>query len=162
MSSFDAFLKLDDVTGDSKDSAHKDWIQLASYNFGATNAGSAAYGGGMGTGKVAMQDFHFTPKNDSASPLLFLRCCDGKHIGKGILELQKTAGDKPLVFFRVTFTDLVVSSFQTSGGDGMAVPNVAVSFNFSKIMMDSVEQKQDGSAGKTVTHGWDVKQNVKA
>ncbi len=38
---FDAFLKLDGIPGESTDDKHKDWIELLSYNWGATQMGSA-------------------------------------------------------------------------------------------------------------------------
>lgn len=158
---FDSFLKLGGVTGDSKDSAHVGWLQLESFSFGAHNTGSAAVGGGMGTGKVAMQDFSFTPNGDSGGPDLFTKCASGEHISEGILECQKSAGSSKLVFFKATFTDLLVSSFSTHGGNGQEIPANNVTFNFAKIKLEATAQNEDGSKGKTVTGGWDVKANKK-
>ncbi len=45
----DIFLKLGDIKGESKDSVHKDEIEIVSWSFGAANAGSASSGGGMAT-----------------------------------------------------------------------------------------------------------------
>jgi type VI secretion system secreted protein Hcp len=158
---FDAFLKLTGVTGDAKDSNHTGWLQLASYSFGCSNTGSAAYGGGMGTGKVSMQDFSFVPVGDSGGPDLFTKCCSGEHLGEGILELQKSAGSSKLVFYKVTFTDLLVSSYGSHGSEGQDIPSNQVTFNFAKIKMEATAQNEDGSKGKTVTGGWDVKANKK-
>lgn len=158
--SFDAFLKIAGADGESQDDAHKDWMQLESYSFGATNSGTAAVGTGMGHGKVAMGDFTFTPKGDTSTPILFLKTCAGDHIPEAILELQKTGGTK-MVYLKVTFTDLVLSSCQLSGHEGADVPNTGVSFNFSKIKMESTAQTSTGAKGKTVTAGWDVKEGKK-
>ena len=91
---FDAYLKVTGIDGDSKDSKHDKWLQLASYSFGCHNAGTAGTGGGMGAGKVAMQDFSFTPSGDSGGPELFLACASGKHIAEAKLEVQKACSLK--------------------------------------------------------------------
>ena len=157
---FDAFLKLTGVTGDAKDSDHTGWLQLESFSFGCHNTGSAATGGGMGTGKVAMQDFSFTPNGDSGGPVLFTKCASGEHLGEGILECQKSGGTK-MVFFKATFTDLLISSFSTHGGVGQEIPSTNVTFNFAKIKLEATAQKEDGSKLAPVTGGWDVKANLK-
>ena len=157
---FDAYLKITGVDGDSKDDKHPAWIQLASYSFGCHNAGTAGTGGGMGAGKVAMQDFSFTPQGDSGGPDLFLKCASGAHINEAKLEVQKAGGTK-MVFFKVTFTDILLSSFNTAGAQGMTIPQNAVSFNFAKIKLEATAQNNDGSPGATKTTGWDVQAGVK-
>lgn len=158
---FDAFLQLTGADGESKDSALSGQIQLQSFSFGASNTGSASHGTGMGTGKSQMQDFSFIPTMDKATPKLFLFCANGKHIDKGVLSVQKSGGDK-MVFYKTTFSDILVSSFTCSGGGGDDLPHVSVTFNFTKIEMEYTPQNQDGSKGGAVLAGWDVKANTKA
>ena len=50
----DYFLNLGTVEGESADHKHKGEIDLQSWSFGATNAGSFSMGGGGGAGKVSM------------------------------------------------------------------------------------------------------------
>ena len=59
MAQVDYFLKIDGVDGESADDKHAKEIELESWSVGATNAGSFSSGGGGGSGKVAMADFHF-------------------------------------------------------------------------------------------------------
>jgi len=47
----DYFLKLDGIKGESKDSKHKDEIDLLSFSWGATQTGAHASGGGGGPAK---------------------------------------------------------------------------------------------------------------
>jgi len=54
----DYFLKIDTIEGESYDKSHKAEIQLMSFSWGETNAGTFSAGGGGGAGKVQMQDFH--------------------------------------------------------------------------------------------------------
>ena len=157
MAIFDAFLKIDGIEGESQDSKHKGEIELESFSWGAQQTGTAASGGGMGAGKVAMQDFHITKKVDKASPKLMLACADGEHLKKAVLTARK-AGKDQQEFLKVTLSDLLVSSYQTGGhGHGEIIPTDQISLNFAKIEMEYKEQKPDGTLGGAVKAGYDVK-----
>jgi len=52
----DMFLKVEGVTGESKDANHASWIDVLSFNWGAAQPGNMAVGGGGGAGKVNFQD----------------------------------------------------------------------------------------------------------
>jgi type VI secretion system secreted protein Hcp len=150
----DYFLKIDGIDGESHDSKHKDEIDLMSWSFGASQLGTHSAGGGGGAGKVSMQDFHFTMHVNKATPKLFLACATGEHIKKAVLTCRK-AGKEQQEFQKVTFTDLLVSSYQT-GGSGEN-PIDSISLNFSKIEFEYKEQKADGTLGGAVKAGYDLK-----
>ena len=153
----DYFLKIDGIDGESKDSKHTGEIDLESFSWGETQTGSHGFGGGGGAGKVQMQDFHFVMKANKASPKLFLACAEGEHIKKAVLTCRK-AGKEQQEFLKVTMSDLLVSSFQTSGSShGDEVPTDQVSLNFSKIEFEYKDQKADGTLGGTTKTGYDVK-----
>jgi type VI secretion system secreted protein Hcp len=153
----DYFLKLDGIDGESQDSKHKGEIDLESFSWGATQTGAHAFGGGGGAGKVQMQDFHFVMKSNKASPKLMLACADGEHIKTGVLTARK-AGKDQQDYLKVTMSDLLISSFQTSGSaHGDEIPTDQVSLNFSKIEYEYKEQKPDGTLGGTTKVGYDLK-----
>jgi len=157
MSVVDYFLKIDSIPGESQDSKHKDEIQLESWSFGGTQGGTMAFGGGGGAGKVQMQDFHFVMKNCKASPKLFLAMTNGQHIKNAILVCRK-AGKEQQEYLKYTFTDLLISSFQTSGsGSSDVLPMDQISFNFSEIESEYREQNQDGTLKGPVKMGYDLK-----
>jgi type VI secretion system secreted protein Hcp len=160
MAIVDYFLKVDGIPGESADSKHKDEIMLESWSWGETQSGTMAYGGGGGAGKVAMQDFHFVMKINKASPKLMLACANGQHIKSAILTARK-AGKDQQEYLKVTFSDMLISSFQTGGaGSADALPVDQISFNFSKIEMEYKEQKPDGTLGGAVKAHWDLKANT--
>jgi type VI secretion system secreted protein Hcp len=161
MAAVDYFLKIDGIEGESQDSKHKNEIDLVSWSWGETNSGDAAHRGGMGVGKVSMQDFHFTMRVNKASPKLMLACANGEHIKTAELTCRK-AGKEQQEYLKIKLSDLVVSNFQTggSGGDGV-IPEDHIGLNFSKIEYEYKEQKADGTLGGTVKSGYDLKQNKK-
>jgi type VI secretion system secreted protein Hcp len=157
----DIFLKLDDCPGESKDSSHPDEIQVLSWSWGLQQTGTFGSGGGGGSGKVSAQDFHLSKKLDKSSPNLFLFCCNGKHIAKGVLTVRK-AGETPLEYGIYTFSDLIVTSYSTGGSDGADnTPTETVSLNFGKVEMSYNEQDAKGGGKGAVKKGWDIKANVK-
>jgi type VI secretion system secreted protein Hcp len=153
----DYFLKVDGIDGESEDSKHSGEIDLESFSWGETQTGSHSFGGGGGAGKVQMQDFHFVMKHCNASPKLSLACAEDEHIKKGVLTCRK-AGKEQQEYLKVTMSDLLISSYQTSGSShGDEVPTDQVSLNFSKIEFEYKDQKADGTLGGTTKTGYDVK-----
>jgi type VI secretion system secreted protein Hcp len=160
MAAVDYFLKIDGIPGESTDAKHKGEIDLESWSWGETNAGSHAGGGGGGAGKVSMQDFHFVMKINKASPKLFLNCANGQHI-KGALLTCRKAGKEQQEYLKIKFEDLLVSSYQTGGSAGSSVlPVDQISLNFSKIEISYSPQKPEGGLDSPVVHNWSVKTNT--
>lgn len=158
---YDAFLKIDGIEGESPDDKHKGEIELLSHSFRAIQTGTMGSGGGGGAGKVDMHDFDFVMKVNKASPKLLLACASGDHIKSAIFTCRK-AGKEQQEFLKYTFSDVLVSSFQTGGSSGGdVIPTEQISLNFGKIEMEYKEQKKDGTLGGAIKAGWDVKGNKK-
>jgi type VI secretion system secreted protein Hcp len=157
MAAVDYFLKLDNIEGESKDSKHTGEIDLISWSWGATQSGTASQGGGLGGGKVSMQDFHFVMQINKATPKLILACAQGDHIPKAVLICRK-AGTEQQEYLKYTFSDVMVSSYQTggSGGSGI-VPTEQVSLNYTKMEIEYKEQKENGQLGGAIKAGYDLK-----
>lgn len=156
----DYFLQISGIPGESKDDKHKDWIDVLSWSWGETHAASPATGSGAGAGKVQFEDFAFTSRLSKASPALFLACANGKHIKEAKLVARK-AGKGQQEFLTWTFSDLLVTSYQTNGSSGDDTVIDAISLNFSKAIVSYKAQKADGSLDTPITVGWDAKTNTK-
>jgi len=154
----DYFLKIDGIPGESQDDKHKGEIDILSWSWGETQTGTMSHGGGGGAGKVSMQDFHFVMLVNKATPKLILACASGDHIKKAVLTCRK-AGKTQQEFLTYTFSDLLVSSYQTGGGGGEDVPNEQVSLNYSKMEIEYKAQKADGTLDGGIKANWDLKAN---
>ncbi len=158
MALVDYFLKIEGIEGESQDSKHAKEIEIDSWSFGETNSGSFSRGGGGGAGKVNMQDFHFVKRVCKASPKLFQHCADGSHIPSATLTCRK-AGKEQQEYYKVSFKDLLVSSYQTSGsGAADVVPLEEITLNFTAIKLEYREQKKDGTLGGAVNAEYNLKQ----
>jgi type VI secretion system secreted protein Hcp len=156
----DYFLQITGIPGESLDSKHKDWIEVLSWSWGETNANTVHAGSGAAAGKVAFQDLSFMMRISKASPALFLACASGQHIKEAKLVGRK-AGKAQQEYLTWTFSDVLVSSYQTSGSDGDDSVVDSVSVNFSKAIISYKGQKADGSPDTPITVGWDAKKNAK-
>src|SRR5260370_19326573 len=153
MAIVDYFLKLEGIDGESEDKTHSKEIHIESWSFGEQQSGTMAQGGGGGAGKVHMHDFHFVMKTNSASPKLFLACASGEHIKKAVLTCRK-AGKDQQEYLKWTFTELLVSSYQTGGsGSSDLLPLDQILLNFLQGGRSFKAQKEDGKLAGAVKLG---------
>ncbi len=156
----DIFIKIGDVKGEAKDAVHKGEIDVLAWSWGMNQPGSGHVGGGLGTGKVNVQDLSLTKYIDLSSPDLMLACCNGKHYPEAKLTVRK-AGENPLEYLVIKLTDVMITSVSTGGSGSNDRLTENVSLNFAKVNVDYVEQLAGGGKGGTPKMGWDVEANKK-
>src|SRR6201987_261302 len=155
----DMFINIGPFEGDSKDSKHKKNTDVLAWSWGLSTSGSAHVGGGAGSGKVNVQDLSFTKWVDSATPVLALACCDGKHFGDATLVVRK-AGEKPVEYIKIKMEEVLITSISTGGSGGEDRLTENVTLNFAKVSLDYVPQDAKGAAGTTLPMTWDIAANV--
>jgi len=156
----DYFLKIDGVEGESTDDKHRGQIEIQSWSWGVSNAGSIASGGGGGAGKASFSDFHFTMPVSKASPKLMQAAATGEHIKSVELTLRK-AGGTQMDYYKVHLQDCLVSSYQSSGSSGGDLPMEEISFNYQQISFEYVPEKPDGTADAAIKASWNLATNTR-
>lgn len=154
----DMFLKIDGIDGESQDAKHKGEIEIESFSWGASRPATSGAGGGAGTGRVTVEDFSFTTPVTKASPKLFLACVENRRIKTALLTVRR-AGAQQQDFLKVTMSDVQISAWKQAAD--AELPMDQVSMNFGKVQIAYTGQRPDGTAGDTVTAGWDAKVNTK-
>ena len=142
--STDAFLKMDDLKGECVVKGHEEEIQVLSWNWGMSQAGTTHRGVGGGAGKVDVQDMSISKKCDTASPTLAMACCKGTHFGEAVLCVRKAGGDDPLDFLTITMNDVIITSVQEGGASGAEEVDETVTLNFAKFAYSYQPQAQTG------------------
>ncbi len=158
---FDAFLKIDGISGESTDDKHKDWIEILSFNHSMMqpNMGAVSAKGAHTTGRVDISDFSVVKHLDKASPKLALACCKGEHIGTVTVELCRAGGDKQK-YMEYKFSDVLVSQVRPSGtSHGESTPMEEASFRFGKIEWTYTALDQNGKPKGNVAAKWDLEAN---
>lgn len=157
----DIFAKIGDIKGESRDAKHKDEIEVLSWSWGVSQAGSMGPVGGGGAGKPSFSDFNFTHHIDKASPLLMAACATGKHI-KDATIINRKAGKEQQEFLKVSLEDVLVTEFNNAGeASEVTVPTDQFSLAFMKFDFSVRPQNEDGSIGQAEHAGWDLNRNVK-
>ena len=159
---FDGFMNIDGIQGDSTDDAHADWIEILSFSHGLAQdvGGSRSGGGAASAGRVDMSDFTIVKELDSASPLLHLQCCNGKHVPKVEIDLCRSGESKNL-FMKYTLEDVLITQVSSGGASGADMPTEQVSFNAGKVLWSYTKtDPKSGAAGGNVDASWDNVLNV--
>ena len=156
----DIFAKLGDIKGESLDSKHKDEIEVLSYSWGVTNAGSMGYGSGGGEGKSTFHDLSFVHKVDKASPILMQACATGVHLKEAIITHRK-AGKEQHEYLIVKMNDVIITGV-THGGNGDGNHSENVSLAFAKVAVEYKPQKPDGSLDAGIHFKYDLKAQKEA
>src|SRR5262245_35709373 len=156
----DMFLKLEGITGESKDHKHKDEIDVLAHSWGASQPSTAHHGGGGGAGKVVIDSITITKYLDRSSQPLLSKAMSGEHIPHGTLTVRR-AGEKPLEFLKIKLIDIIVTNLQQGAviSDERVTENVAL--DFARFTYEYREQKADGSGQPGGEMGWDIKKNEK-
>jgi len=154
----DFVMVIDTIKGESTADKIPDGIDIDSFSWGVTNAGSGQHGTGQGTGKAFFQDFHFTKKVDKASPGIAKACALGTHIKKAVLHVRK-AGNGASEYYTVTLESVLISSFMAGGMPGNPIVQDQFSLNYAKIKWEYKPQDAKGALGSATEFGWDVPAN---
>jgi type VI secretion system secreted protein Hcp len=156
----DMFLKITNVSGESKDKVHTNEIDISSWSWGVSNSSSAHVGGGAGAGKTYVQDLTLIKYVDCSSPKLMLACCNGTHFPAALITVRKAGGAAPVEYLKVKLEKFFITGFGTEGhwaGDRMT-ENVVL--NFEKVSVDYTPQDDKGAPGTAIPFGWDVAANA--
>ena len=161
---FDAFLKIEGIDGESRDSKHQNEIEVLSYEWQVEQPATATQSslGGRAAGRANFGKFTITKGVDKASPKLFLGCASGEHYASARLELCEAGGDKqPYVEYKLT--DVMITDFKPQGtrGEGEKRPLEVVSFAYAKIETKYTQISDKGTPSGTVAAGWDLTKNQK-
>jgi type VI secretion system secreted protein Hcp len=159
----DMFIKLGDIKGESQDKTHKEEIDVLAWSWGMSQSGTMHVGTGGGAGKVNVQDLSFTKWVDKATPPIMTACAKGSHLAEAVLTVRKAGGDNPLEYYKVTLTNLLISSYSTGGSGGEDRFTENITLNFEKFHVEYQPQNAKGAKeGGVVDMKWDIVQNAVA
>lgn len=156
----DMFLKIDGVKGESQDQTYKEQIDVLAWSWGLSNSSTMHLGGGGGAGKANFQDLSITKFIDVSSPELMLAVSTGKIYKTAELILRKPGGDKPVDYYKIMMTDVIVTSLSTGGSGGEDRLTENITLNFATVKVEYIPQQKDGSNGTLAEFGFDIAQNI--
>lgn len=155
--SFDAFMKVDGVEGESLDDGHKGWIELLSYHYDAMQSISqtASSSGGATAGGVSLGDFQISKYIDRATPKIFELCCTGSHIKTVTIRVHR-AGTEKFKYLDIVLEEVLIALVSGQGAENSGFPVEVVTLNYGRIKFEYSQQRRaDGGSAGIVSGGWD-------
>lgn len=153
---FDCFLKLTGLAGETSDEAHKDWIEINSFQVGTNVHVTTASAGARTSGRCSWSEAVCTKTCDKATPKLMLAACKGDHFKEATVVICRATGDKQK-YMEYKMEDALISSFSTSVHDGSeSLPMESFSINFGKITFTyTMTDHKTGKPAGDVFSFWD-------
>jgi type VI secretion system secreted protein Hcp len=157
----DMFMRIEGVSGESKDANHKDWTDIVTFSWGASQPGSMVSGGGGGVGKASFNDLNVSASIDKAAPAILKNCISGKHLSKVEISVCK-AGGQQIEYTRITLEEVLVTGVNYTGDPKTETLNVQYAFQAAKVKQQCWEQTDKGGKGAETQVGWNIKENKEA
>ena len=152
--SYNIFVQITGINGESVDEAHEDWIDVLSYSHSISRDEDSDTS--RTTGHGTHQDFIITKELDKASPKLALYCSNSIHIEEVTIELCFADGDQDR-FMEIVLEDVVVTSVIVNGTAGSEDrPVEEVSFAYGHIYWTYTEYDEGGMPMGNVEAHWNV------
>jgi len=159
MAEGDLFLKVvskaqGELKGESEKTGKEGWIQIDSFQMGATLPGSYGMHSGGGTGKVNFSDISFSTQASKVTPLIFQAMGNHDSLSEVQLVARKGTGTLQEDFLWLTLTDAVFTNYSLSVSEHGA-PMVSGTINYKTIEINYKPQNADQSLGAAVLYKFD-------
>jgi type VI secretion system secreted protein Hcp len=157
----DVYLRIDGIKGESADSAHQGWIEVATAQWGVRQpkSATASTGGGHTAERCEHSSLSISKLADLSSPLLMQNCSAGRTIPKAKLEFMRADGQGERVkYYEVELENVLIGSMTQVVHEGDILYD-SIGLKFSKVQWKYTQQKIGGGAGGNTAGGWDLSSN---
>lgn len=138
------YLKIDKIPGSTTDDAHKNQIELNSFQWGAGIGVSSARGGDRTSSEPSVSEITATKVTDKASEKLFKALLMGDPVGQATIFFTAAIKGTSVDYASVVLDDVIISGFSMSSGGER--PTESISLNFTKFdwSFSGLDQTQTG------------------
>ena len=144
-----AYIKIGDIKGESQIAGFENFIKISYFKVEIN--GAAARGD---QSKVEFKNPQIRFPVEQASPSLMLACVTGEPIPSATLVLTKTTDDgKEVPYYKITFSDVIVTSYSTEGTAAGDPPVEHFSLNYEKIEWSYTRVSKNGEIEGTKSTG---------
>jgi len=151
------YLKLADIKGNVTAAGFEDQIAIDSLTFGV-GRGITMEAGNMSNREAtrpSLSEVSVSKMLDNSATALFKGSVTGAAGQKAVFTFVRTGADQVDTFMTYELEDCLISSYQMSAqGDGEPVENI--SFSFSKLLVEYIDNDKSNAAGSKQVVGYDL------
>ena len=141
------FLKIQGVKGESTDSGHPGWIDVASFSYGLSRSTD-------GASPARHQGLTIVKDVDKATPFLYLYCSTGQSLDEVVLEVTRTT-DEGVSVQEYRLRNATVTSIHTAAGADASRAVERLTLHYEAIEWTYVRaDPATGSVVSEVTMQW--------
>ena len=155
----DMFIKIGSLKGEGQDKEFPGWIDVLAWSLGGAQSGTAHQGGGMGGGKVALQDFSFTKFTDIVSPKLWGKMCTGEHYDTVEFKARKAEAHG---FIHTLRDSRGRAGYDAYVGEREDRTTENVTLNFKKYKIKYNQQAKSGGLETSDDFSYDLSKNTES
>ena len=144
-----AYLKIDDIAGESRRAGHEDEIDIHDLKWNIEQGSSPRVGRGRSRARAKVEALVLHKFTDASSVYLALACMQGKSLHEVTLSVRRDSGDAHLDYLTITMENVVISRYEVLGSgeaEGEMIEEV-IGLVFENVSYKYVVQADDHSAG---------------
>jgi type VI secretion system secreted protein Hcp len=149
------------VDGESRDSEHKDWLEINSWGHQIRQPKSATASsvGGHTAERAEHDDMVFFKDLDATSPKLWEACSAGYTFDEVQIDFYRANGDKRVKYLQIKLKHVLISNVRP---EVMAegVPTEAFGLKYAAVEWTYTQQSIDGASKGAVTKKWSLSNNT--
>ncbi|MDF7660374.1 type VI secretion system tube protein Hcp [Erwiniaceae bacterium L1_54_6] len=146
------FLKIDGLMGESKDSAHQDWIDVGTYSWGVRRKGDTP-----GSGATNYHHLTVHCQADKATAGALMYASNGNKVKKVEISTCK-AGGSQMEYYRITLESVIIIEVLLNESGSMT--DVEYEFQADRVKFQYWEQCASGVKGAETRMGWNIKESA--
>ncbi len=144
------YLSLTGIPGEVTASPHKNWIELSSWRWAASNT--------VSTSKPSVGSFVVTTLLSRAAPPILSRLLLHKRIDTAVIEFVRLVGSAEQVYLRLELRNVLITGWtEASSGE---VPVEQITFTFDRLRYIYTYRNLRGGILGTYTFCWQLAQRV--
>ncbi|WP_368900462.1 Hcp family type VI secretion system effector [Mixta calida] len=144
------YLRLQGITGESKDNLHQGWIDLKGYSWGLESHGAE------NNGTVNFHNLTVHALLDKATPAMITYASKKTLINKAELAICR-AGSEHKEFCRITIENVRIAAIRM--GDSGIASEVTYELEADKVQFQYWEQTSKGGRGAETRTTWNIKEH---
>jgi type VI secretion system secreted protein Hcp len=155
----DAYLKLENIDGESTRQGFEKHINLLSFSWGGSQVTSVTGTGGSGAGRANVHPITIQKFMDKSSTKLWKALLAGTHIKTGKISVCKAAGDTTMnkPFFTIDLKEVFVTDYSAS--ESGEIPTESVTFSYNDIKQEYFQQDEAGNLTSTGAVTYNLKEH---